>query len=274
MADPVVQLVVALAAEAKPIASWFKLNRVHPERGFPVYRRQHIALVVAGPGKANAAAAAAYLYASCGYPENGIWINIGICGHADGGIGDIRLAHKISDLSSGRDWYPPLAFKAPCPSANLLTVDQPDLTYRRAELIDMEASGFYQTACRFTTGELIQTLKVVSDNKDRSADRIDAAQVYQLIGTALDTLDQLLVALGRLANELYEIEVPGEAVAPYLEHWRFTSTQGHQLRDLLVRWSTLDPSDTLWRREFSRVRNTKELIRLLAAHVDGLPIQL
>ena len=208
MTDPVVHIVVALPAEAKPIASWFKLNRVNPERGFPVYRQQHIALVVAGPGKANAAAATAYLYACCGFPENGIWINIGICGQADGEIGDIRLAHKISDVSAGRDWYPPLAIKAPCPSASLRTVDQPDLSYRHSDLVDMEASGFYQTACRFTTGELVQTLKVVSDNKETPADRIDAALAYRLIGTALDTLDQLLADLGRLANTLSPAQDP------------------------------------------------------------------
>ena len=74
-------MLTALAAEAKPIASWFNLRRMLPERGFPVYRNQHVALVVAGVGKTNAAAATAYLYARSGCPADAIWVNVGVAGH-------------------------------------------------------------------------------------------------------------------------------------------------------------------------------------------------
>ena len=57
MSEYLVHLITALPAEAKPLVSRFNLKRVQPERAFPVYRNQHISLVVSGVSKTNAAAA-------------------------------------------------------------------------------------------------------------------------------------------------------------------------------------------------------------------------
>ena len=97
-----VHLIAALPAEVKPLISRFNLQRVQPDRVFPVYRNRHISLVVSGVGKVNAAAASAFLYALNGFPNSAVWINLGIAGHKDLALGDAVLAHRITDAGSGR----------------------------------------------------------------------------------------------------------------------------------------------------------------------------
>lgn len=238
MTGSLVHLVVALDAEARPLTSWFGLKRVQPDRGFPVFRHAHVALVVAGPGKSNAAAATAHLHAACGFPRDALWINVGIAGHPEFAVGTPRVAHAIHDAATGRSWYPPLAVTPPWPSAQVVTVDRPDLAYKTGDIADMEASGFYATACRFSTSELVQVVKIVSDNREHGADRLKPKDVTALVGGELDAMDLFLHRLGRLSNELAEAHpVEEDHLAPYLARWRFTSTQRRQLEEQVRRWS-------------------------------------
>jgi len=64
----------------------------------------------------------------------------------------------------------------------------------------MEASGFFSTACRYADAELVQVLKVVSDNRETTARGLSAKQVRLLIGGALATLEALLASLEALAE--------------------------------------------------------------------------
>ncbi len=274
MNEPLVHLITALPAEAKPAASWFNLKRVLPESGFPVYRNEHIALVISGVGKANAAAATAFLFARYGCPRDRIWINLGIAGHASLDIGTPLLAHSIEDAASGRRWYPPLAIHAPCTTAGLQTLDRPDFDYGRDGAFDMEASGFYATAVRFSSAELVHCLKLVSDNAGHSGHGLSADDVYALMGSQLDVLDELLERLGWLTNQLHEIRVPEEVLTRYLESWRFTESQRHQLKDLLARWNTLAPGVEMWPQHVHGLRGAKDVLRQLRRHIDDLPVNL
>ena len=80
MSSPLINLVTALPSEAKPIASRLDLEPAHVNCGFPVYRRNGVALIVSGPGKVNAAAATALLHAFAGCPRDAVWVNAGIAG--------------------------------------------------------------------------------------------------------------------------------------------------------------------------------------------------
>lgn len=190
-----INLVVALPAEAKPIASGMELERVQPDRGFPLYRRGLISLVVSGPGKANAAAASAFLFAMGGCPRDAIWVNIGTAGHAERQVGETLLAHTITDAGSGRSWCPTITADCPLPADALVTLDRPDLSYRRPGMVDMEASGFYPTVCRFTAVDLVQVIKIVSDNRDNSARGLGAKQIRGLMENSLDELETLIAHL-------------------------------------------------------------------------------
>jgi hypothetical protein len=239
-----------------------------------VYRNQHISLVVAGVGKANAAAATAFLYAANGCPIHAIWVNLGIAGHRRLPVGEAVLAHRIGDAASDRYWYPPLAIRPPCPTAEVTTLDRPDFDYAREGVFDMEASGFYATASRLSTGELVHCLKVISDNGVQPGHGIDGAAVYRLIGSQLDLLDELLGRVGTLANELHEVRVEDAIVRRYEQRWRCSETQRHQLRNLLTRWQTLQPGAELWASELERATDAKALLRSLRRHLDGLPVRL
>lgn len=268
MSDSLVHLVVALDAEAKPLISWFGLKRQHPDRGFPVFRHAHVALVIAGPGKVNAAAATAHLHAACGFPRNALWANIGVAGHPELEIGATRVAHAVDDAATARSWFPPLAITPPWPSARVITVDRPDLVYGTGQLVEMEAAGFYATACRFATSELVQVVKVVSDNLAHPAGRLRAGDLTALIGRQLDALDLFLHRLGRLANELAEVDSADEdQLERYLARWRFTASQRRQLQEQLRRWNVHSAAPA-WPHGIESASSAAEAIRLLAALCD------
>lgn len=190
-----INLVAALPAEARPIASRFGLERAQPDFGFPLYRRGHVALVVTGTGKIDAAAATGCLGAMGGCRREAIWVNLGIAGHAERCVGEVLLADSITDAGSGRIWCPTLPQDRPCLTECLLTLDRPDTCYEGEGMLDMEASGFFPTACRYSSVELVQVLKVISDNRETAARGLSAKQVHRLMEGTLEILEALIERL-------------------------------------------------------------------------------
>ena len=80
--------------------------------------------------------------------------------------------------------------------------DRPDFDYRRRSAFDMEASGFYATALRFSPPQLVHCLKVISDNREQSGWGISGATVRHLIEGHLDLLEELLNRLTARAEQL------------------------------------------------------------------------
>ena len=80
-------------------------------------------------------------------------------------------------------------------SDHLLTLDQPDFRYQHAGLVDMEAAGFYPTACRFTHPELVHSLKIVSDSATSPTEKINARQVALWVEGQQQSLERLIDAL-------------------------------------------------------------------------------
>ena len=200
-----IHLITALPAEAKPIAARFRLKRAQPDQGYPIYRRGPVALAVTGPGKVDSAAATAMLGALGGQGTRAIWVNLGIAGHAERSVGEVLLASSVRDGGSGRLWRPILPRATSCPSDALLTLDRPDLVYEHEGMVDMEASGFFPVACRFSDHALVQVLKVISDNRERTAHGLGAKQVRLLMGEILDPLEALLADLQACADLCGEV---------------------------------------------------------------------
>jgi len=190
-----INLVAALPAEAHSIVSRFDLERVPGNRVFPLYRRRQIRLIVCSPGKINAAIATAYLGALGDRTKESVWVNIGVAGHGDRQIGEVRTADSITDAGSGRCWYPVRTPDGLFPSDPLVTLDRPDLTYKRGTMVDMEASGFYAAACRFAPVECVQVLKVIADNRSETAHGLSAQKVRRLVEGTLDILEELIACL-------------------------------------------------------------------------------
>ena len=152
----------ALPCEAKLLVAHFSLKKATAIQPFAVYINAKICLTVTGPGKSAMAAGIAYTQALFAAPPHPILLNIGIAGHKDHALGRLFLIDKIIDRDSGRNHYPPLLFKPPCATGSVQTASIPQLAYDQPHLYDMEASAFYETASRFSSGELIQCLNAIT----------------------------------------------------------------------------------------------------------------
>jgi adenosylhomocysteine nucleosidase len=202
-------LVVALKAEARPLIRHYELQHRHAGTTFPVYLGTDMALVVSGPGKAAAAAATEWLQGLTQGNKGNAWLNIGIAGHASYAVGNARIANRITEQATNRSWYPPQVYDLDIETGRLLTVDTPENDYTVDALYDMEAAGFYPAACRFSSSELVQCFKIVSDNKMHTNTKITAKHCEQLVGSQLKTINSLVETLANMQKQYSTCHAPG-----------------------------------------------------------------
>jgi hypothetical protein len=245
-----------------------------PSNPFRVYAHESGLrwLVISGVGKVAAAAAVAHLAAvSAARPEHG-WINLGLCGHSDGEVGQLFRANKLIDVGSGRAFYPPLITESSCPLATLHTVDQPSSDYPEPGMYDMEASGFYASACRYSSQELIQIFKIVSDTPAAPLRRYEKTEVSAWIGGGLDDLESAIAGLLELSEEEAQRLADPRGLAAFLGNWHFSETQQIQLHRLLCRWGALTEFP-LEIADFEELLTSRELLRVLTDRLEALPIR-
>lgn len=263
-------LFVALPCEAKPLVSRYRLKRRMDEHEFTIYQNETISLTVTGIGQAAMAAGVAYCKALYKSDAQQVLLNMGVAGHQSHRLGDVFLAEKITDDNSGKNWYPPLVFVTDCLGEQVRTVAKPEFNYPEATLYDMEASAFYETATRFATAELVQCIKIVSDNANTPATAIRPNEVSKLIEQNLDVVDAILHKLKKLRDLIYA-EHP-QLLQTFLDGWYFSSNQQQQLTKILSRWQTLAP-DKPPSPEAMRAHQTGgEVLHRLQHEVEKLPI--
>jgi len=234
---PRIFIYAALPCEAKPLVEHFNLKKDTAVQPFAVYFNQELCLTVTGLGKSAMAAGVAYTQALFATIEHPVLVNIGIAGHKDHAVGSLFLIDKITDFDSRKSYYPPLVFTPPCPTAHIQTVSRPQLVYDREYLCDMEASAFYETAVRFSTGELIHCLKIVSDNELSPAENIQPKLVSQLLAAHVAAIETLLLELSRLAKLITAPE--SKIFGQLTQRYRFTVSEQGQLKNRLSRWAAL-----------------------------------
>ena len=264
-----IHIVTAFDAEARPLIDHFRLRR-QADHGFPVYAGDDAWLVVSGPGKVNAAAATAHLHGRAGLPWDNTWINVGIAGHAELSQGEPRIAHKVTDETSGKSWYPALITRTPWNSAPLVTVDREDNSYASDGLVDMEAAGFMETALRFSSSELVHALKVVSDNRANPARIPGPSQVRNWLAPHAEALEKFCRTLERLAMLL---ETPAGVTQQYerlTAAMHFTVSQQNRLQQLLQRGQALNP-DMQSPAPASEQATAQALLDALQERLDALP---
>lgn len=234
---PKIFIYTALPCEAKPLVEHFGLKKATTIQPFAVYFNKDICLTVTGVGKSAMAAGVAYTQALFTFVEHPVLVNIGIAGHKYHDVGSLFLIDKITDFDSKKSHYPPLVFTPSCPTAGLQTVSRPQLVYDSQHLCDMEASAFYEAAVRFSSGELIHCLKIISDNELRPAENIQPKQVSQLIAAHTSTIETLLAESSRLARLL---TIPDFKLFEQLtQRYHFTVSEQGQLKSRLSRWAAL-----------------------------------
>ncbi len=263
--------VTALEPEARPLVARWRLARDLDADAFKVYRRDDVALVVSGPGKVAAAAATAYLHLHAGRRRAAAWLNVGVAGHPSLAPGEAVLAHKIRDRASGESWYPPHVFQPRIATGEVVTVDEVERRFAEEAAYEMEASGFYPTACRFATAELVQCVKVVSDGPATAPESLTAKRLEDLVGDAGERIAELADDLTRLAREARGLVEDPPELGEMVGRWHFTVTEERQLRRLLQRWHTLAPERPLPREELAALERGREVVRLLRGRLDEMP---
>jgi nucleoside phosphorylase len=223
--------ICALHCEAKPVIDFFRLKKSHDDRAFDLYRGDDMVCVISGIGKIASAAATAWTAAMFAREPASAWINLGVAGAAQHEIGKLFLLDKIIDDDSGQSWYPVPVTASTLPGSTCLTLNRPGENYREDMLFDMEASGFMQTALRFSSAELIQVLKVVSDNRLEQTGR-DRQRISELIAADIDTIAVQANALIDLRHEVAALEPSQESWQHLLGMAHFTQTQKSRLRVL------------------------------------------
>jgi nucleoside phosphorylase len=265
-----INIVTALPAEARPLRDHFKLHDKQQNTPFPLYRNDDMALIVAGPGKVAAAAATAVLAGAVPASTKSAWLNIGIAGHAHHAIGSAFIAHRITDQANGNRWYPPQTLEQSLPTENLYTVDLPEDNYPEDKVYDMEASGFYAVACRFSSSELVQCLKIISDNRAQPAKAVTAKLCSRLVADRLADIEQLVNALSGLAKEYNRWHAPHPELAQLTGRWHFSVSQQHQLQQLGRRWQALAAGESLWLEQLQNKNSATGVLEYLRQHLDNL----
>lgn len=251
-------LYCALPCEAAPLISHFKLKKDTSIWPFAVYGNGNLCLTVTGVGKHAMAAAVAYTQARLAVSEPPVMVNVGIAGHGSYGLGSVWLVDKITDIDSQKRHFPPLVFTPPCATANLQTVSIPQPNYPPSALCDMEASAFYETSIRFTTGELVQCIKVISDNSTSSVTDIQPKQVSAWIAEQVPVIESVLAALTNLAESISLSDLP--EFSDLVGRIHFTANEQIQLKYLIRRWQVLFPQQAIVIDEPSKARDVLQTL--------------
>jgi hypothetical protein len=183
-----INLIVALPAEAKPLNQHFGLKRVQPDGDRPIYRNGDIQLLLSGHGSEQAANACRSIISS----DDDYWINVGIAGHPNAAVGELFQVNQVVHKATRKTWE--LSCQYPSQSG-LITVDEPVTHYPENALYDMEAAGI--TSLLAESDQLAKTiiLKIVSDNLQNPTTQISGRLVKSLINHQLETIDKIIHAI-------------------------------------------------------------------------------
>ena len=225
-------LIVALKAEASPLIESLSLSREEESESFPLFVGDHCNLIISGVGKSRASAAVLYLRERFPQP-NQAWVNLGFAGHGKLEVGKSFLANRVMDGESGEAFYPPQLIVSKIASSSLLTTLNPLAEYPEPIGYDMEASAFCLSARTATTRELIQVVKVVSDNPANPVESFDRSRAATLMKNALPYIHPFLEKLEQLASKVSPPTELLDFIEEALALKPFTQTQRHQVRKLL-----------------------------------------
>ena len=277
-----IRFVVALRAEARPLIDRYQLEAFLPgeagaDGAFRCFHGRHgghgsgRSLVISGVGKIAAAAATARLHEK---PLD-VWLNVGIAGHRDRAPGELVRAHRVTDAGTGERFYPTLLGLPHIDTEGVTTVDVPETEFASCDVFDMEASGFYQTALRFSTSELVQCVKIVSDNVDTGTGGLTVERISKLVESNLDAIDDVVAHLETLATELEPLRSLGNVpdVEPFFETWHFTTSERRRLSRLLVRHRALQGLPTTEDFEFRQLKTASAVLQELDQRVRALALE-
>ncbi|GIT25842.1 MAG: hypothetical protein CM1200mP41_18860 [Gammaproteobacteria bacterium] len=107
-------------------------------------------------------------------------------------------------------------------NSTLITVDEPEEIYREGAAYDMEAAGFFPSATRCSSSELVQSIKVISDNPHQSIASVNARLIEELITKNLSKIEQFINRLSELSIEVKVLPASGSLPESWANRWSFS----------------------------------------------------
>jgi nucleoside phosphorylase len=268
-----INFVVALFCEAKPIITHFNLRKMDSTL-FKIYSNQNhsIWLIISSIGSSASSRATKHLALVSEADMGTAWLNIGIGGHDNLPLEKAILAHKITNSSTGKTWFPQLIFDPPCLTTSVKTVEKPDFNYPDDNVVEMEASGFYSAAESYSTREMVHCMKIISDNSQSPAGKITAAIVDKSISRNLSIIKELVRKLQFLSMKEQERTSDPPFLQECLSRWHFTVTQTHQLKSLLRKWLLLQPGKNVLDVLLPDCKDSRNVIQTLDLHLKNTPV--
>ncbi len=228
-----INLVVATYSEAEPLINKLNLKKLTNSKNFDIFFNKKYSLVISGIGKINSALSVADIFYRFKQNFNNVWINIGIAGHKTFQIGKLLAVNKITDYESENSFYPFFLKNINLSKENCITFSKPNYNYSEI-LYDMEASGFFLAANKFSTKELIHSLKIVSDNESLHSQTFSKDQIKGLISSNIDEiLDFLVIIESTWSNFFLQKNKIEKKIKYDLSKFRKTFSEKNQLYYLL-----------------------------------------
>ena len=267
-----VNIIVAHGLEAKALVRMLELERHHVSSEFVEYSNSNkLHLLVSGIGKEAITVAVTYLGEQQASDSGEIraWLNIGIAGHRDASLGNAWLGNKITDQSSGASAYPPQLIEG-IEVGSVVTVDEPENSYPLDAAYEMEASAFYAEATKYSTAELVQVFKVISDNLVNPISEIDIRSVPGLIAAQAPQLQILIEGMSAIATQHNSSQRLPSYFSEVCSKIHLTVNQKLQLRRLCQRYKALGMEEELSSAADLRVGDARTLIQQLAERIDRI----
>lgn len=256
-------IVTALHAEASPLIDYFNLKKDIAFKKFEIFSNNRISVIVSGIGKIKSAVATTYFL---GQVDPVCVINFGICGtpKPDYKIGDLVVVNKITDVSGRREFFPDMIVKHHLREAHVTTFDTPvtmDMAVElNLDLVDMEASGFFQSASVFLPPDKIAVLKIVSDYLE--LEHVTREFVTELVQTKLSEIDNFIQHFStvQFKNGGVFTEEENFLLGELSGRLRLTTAQNHLLREWATAYKITSKKEIAFLNEFlhAKIQNKNE----------------
>ena len=231
-------ILAALTCEARPWIDAHRLKKVG-SKPFDLYRSNEVDLVITGIGAEAMATAVGWIGGQSA--DARVWLNLGTAGHATRELGEVFLVHGCAASEQGRAHYPPLVAKWNGASEALLSLAKPSSDYPLGAAFDMEAAAFFKAAMRFSASELVQSVKVVSDNQKHGIEHLNATRITELMTPHVEPVNRFTEQMMALALRAVPPTTP-----VLFSDVRATVSQRLQIEQLVTKLFALASTDELY----------------------------
>lgn len=259
MQRPILTVVAAMNCEVKPIVDTLGLRK-RCDKPFTVFsgefNAQAVEVLVSGIGALAMATAVGWMGGQHPLAKR-VWLNVGTAGHGTTELGSAFRVHASADILSERKIRPALVAKSVFATDEVLSVNAPSTDYPDIGGIDMEAYAFFASAHKFSSAELVESIKVVSDNPGHDIEGLNAAKISELIRPHVQELLKMGSALlGLLPPSLEQTNFK-------LPELRATHSQRQQANALVAKLNALNALDSDLVGAVNKVSTIKELLTVL-----------